>query len=156
MGTTEHKGGPEASDPGASGGLDGLVILVAEDEAIIAMDLEWTLEEAGAERVQLAVSNAEAQGFLVAEPPDAVLLDLNLADGEAEATAAKARELGIPLVFHSGHGARDQLEARFPGVCVLSKPSPAQSIVEALARVVGQTEAHAGAHVKMQVAPATA
>lgn len=115
--------------------LTGLRILVVEDEALIAMDLEYSLEDAGATVVGIAVANSEALSTIAADRPDAVLLDYNLMDGEAAPTARAAIEAGVAVVFHSGHASREFLQRDFPNCPVLPKPTPSSQIVATLAAV---------------------
>ena len=116
--------------------LDGIRVLVVEDEAIIAMDIEYGLEQAGADVLGPAVSNTEAEAHIDAalrgDGLDVVLLDYNLLDGEAGPTARCALKRGVRVVFHSGHASREQLGAQFPGCTLLSKPTPMDGIVEAV------------------------
>jgi two-component system, response regulator PdtaR len=55
-------------------------IAIVEDEALLAMDMEATLEEAGHVVVGIADSYASAL-TLVDKEPDLALLDINLFDG---------------------------------------------------------------------------
>ena len=78
---------------GGAGGpaLAGIRVVVAEDEAVIALDLEETLHALGC-AVRTAVSSgAEALDLVRRERPDVVLLDLGLADGFAGPLAAALR-----------------------------------------------------------------
>lgn len=113
--------------------LDGLRVLVVEDEALIAMDLEYSLEDAGATVVDIAVANSEALAAIDGHDLDAVLLDYNLADGEAAPTAFAALAAGVAVVFHSGHASREFLARDFPNCPVLPKPTPSSQIVATLA-----------------------
>ena len=113
--------------------LAGRRILIVEDEALIAIDLEYALEDAGAVLVGIAPDNRTALALLDTEEVDAVLLDYGLADGEAAPTARAARALGVPVVFHSGHASPAQLRSLFADVPVLRKPSPIDLIIDTLA-----------------------
>ena len=55
--------------------------LVVEDQALLAMELEALLAEAGFEVVGTAMDSANAFGLVRARRPDLALLDLNLSDG---------------------------------------------------------------------------
>ncbi|MEI4469683.1 response regulator [Frigidibacter sp. MR17.24] len=56
-------------------------ILICEDNPVIAMDLEMTLEELGHEVVGTAASRAEANTGITLHRPDLVTIDLDLSDG---------------------------------------------------------------------------
>jgi len=113
-------------------------ILIVEDEALIAIDLEYAFEDAGATCVGIASDNNTAISLLETVQVDAVLLDYGLADGEAAPTARTACERGIPVVFHSGHASPEDLSRRFPEARILSKPSTVDRIVAALAKACGE------------------
>ena len=53
-------------------------VLVVEDEALIAMDLQALLEEAGYQVLGPANSSAAALALIDNEEPDVALLDVNL------------------------------------------------------------------------------
>jgi DNA-binding response OmpR family regulator len=79
-------------------------ILILEDEALIAMDIEMTLLNAGHEDLQICGNLASALDLLASDPPRAALLDLNLGNGETSiplAEGLKAR--GIPFLFLTGY-----------------------------------------------------
>jgi DNA-binding response OmpR family regulator len=84
-------------------GLQDYRILIVEDEAMIALDLEMALIHAGCTVVGPMASLAQALGHLDDAPFDAALLDVNL-NGElifplAELLAARR----IPFVFMTGY-----------------------------------------------------
>ena len=64
-------------EPGRAA-LSGAQVLVVEDQALIAMDLEVTLREFGCAVLGPAASVAEALALAGRERPDAALLDLGL------------------------------------------------------------------------------
>src|SRR3954449_12561470 len=92
-------GGGGAGDPD----LTGVRVLVAEDEAIVAFDLEETLRSLSCS-VRAAVSSGSSLLELVRqERPDVVLLDLGLADGFAGPIAAALRAEGVPVLLTTGY-----------------------------------------------------
>ena len=58
-------------------------ILVVEDEALIAMDLQALLEEAGYHVLGPANSSAAALALIDNDEPDVALLDVNLGRSDA-------------------------------------------------------------------------
>ena len=44
---------------------------------------------------------------------------------------------GVPFVFHTGHGDRTELNARFGGALVCTKPTLSEELVAALATLIG-------------------
>ena len=75
-------------------------ILIVEDEIIVAMDLEATLEDFGFETVGIAADKASALQ-LASVRPDVALVDVNLRDGPTgpEIGERLAREFGVNVVF---------------------------------------------------------
>lgn len=99
----------------------GARVLVIEDNAIVALDLQEMLRALGAGAVTLAGSIDEAQAALEAATFDLALLDLDL-DGEsampiAEALAARS----IPFAFATGREAPRAPDGA-AGAPVLAKP----------------------------------
>lgn len=117
--------------------LNGIGILVVEDDYFIASDLEQTLKSAGA-RVVGPFSRAEqardalAQGDTAA----AAVLDVNIAGAMVYPLAEQLREAGIPFVFATGYDA-NVIPAQFSAVPRLVKPIERRRLLDALASVVG-------------------
>lgn len=106
------------------------VILVAEDEAIIAHDLCDTVEEAG-----FIVSGPfdDASSAMLAfqkHKPDLAILDINLAGGTAYSLAEKMMAEDVPVIFHSGQVTSAEVRALYPKASSLSKPCPPAVILE--------------------------
>lgn len=114
--------------------LVGRIILVAEDEFLIALDLEVLLQEAGA-RVRLAATVGEAVAA-ARNGIDAALLDVSLADGEVFPAADLLTERGLPIVFHSGHAATDELLERYPQAHALPKPAHERVLLATLSEAL--------------------
>jgi DNA-binding response OmpR family regulator len=96
-------------------------ILVAEDEAMIAMMIEDYLEQLGYDLAGCFMSGAQCGELLDSgERVDAALLDCNLVDGPVWPLARKLKAAGIPFVFASGDG--HGIPADLVGVPVLGKP----------------------------------
>lgn len=74
--------------------------MIVEDEIIVAMDLEATLEDFGFETVGIAADTSSAL-VLGATNPDVALVDVNLRDGPTgpEIGARLARDYGVKVVF---------------------------------------------------------
>ncbi len=76
-------------------------ILVVEDQAIVAIDIQSQLESLGYTVVGIAASAAEACHKAGTLAPDLVLMDVHLGDSidGIDAGTRIRRELGIPIVF---------------------------------------------------------
>ena len=109
--------------------LDGMCVLVAEDEPLLAMDLEMALEDAGAVVLGPAASLSKALELAQAATIDAAILDVNLR-GEEVYPAAQALSLkGVAILFHTAHGRAAELESMFPGAGVCMKPVSPEVLV---------------------------
>lgn len=98
------------------------VVLVVEDEYLIADDLCYALEEAGARVLGPAPSVREALELIRAgAKPDAAILDINLRGENAFPIADRLRELNIPFVFATGYEAW-AIPADYRGVYRCEKP----------------------------------
>ena len=80
-------------------------LLVVEDEAIVARDLERTLMRMGYEVMALAASGEDALARAAEVRPDLALMDIHLA-GQLDgiATAQQLRQVyGVPVVYLTAH-----------------------------------------------------
>ncbi|MEI9408697.1 response regulator [Mesorhizobium salmacidum] len=118
--------------------LDGLRILVLEDEYLIAMDVEQLCRDHGASEVVVARDLAEVDGRKVATDFDAAIVDLVLGGASTLEFAAGLREAGVPFVFASGYSDADEIKASFPGVRLVTKPYSGEDLVEAVALAYGR------------------
>ena len=117
-----------------------LRVMIVEDEAIIAMGIEWTLEELGAEIVGVAISAAEAISLATLHRPDCVTMDINIkGDRDGISAAIELYEkLGIRVIFISAYG-NDETRVRAAAAnpfAWLEKPIRAESLKAALGIVL--------------------
>ncbi|KPF65698.1 hypothetical protein IP69_17305 [Bosea sp. AAP35] len=112
-------------------------VLILEDEAIIAMDVEGILTDAGFDVMATVASCAAAMDWLVADRVDVALLDLDLLDGSSDLVARRLNDLGIPFVVFSGSSQKNEtIHPVFLTGGWLEKPSPAERIVAAVRQAV--------------------
>ena len=104
--------------------LTGVCVLVVEDEAIVALDLAFMLEEAGADVVGPALTLEAAEKLSNDDRITVAVLDVRLGDKTVEPVANKLHDRGVPIIFHTGHGTASGLRARWPDSIVLIKPVP--------------------------------
>ncbi|WP_422021071.1 response regulator [Pyruvatibacter mobilis] len=76
-------------------------VMIIEDEAIIALDIQGLVEELGHNVTGVAATRTEAQKLVAQKKPDILLADIQLADGSSGIDAASdiLAELDIPVVF---------------------------------------------------------
>lgn len=84
--------------------LQGLRILVVEDEMMVAMLMEDLLEGFGCTIVGPAASIAKALLLIAGEAIDGAMLDLNLAGHSVYPVADELARRGIPFIFVTGYG----------------------------------------------------
>jgi CheY-like chemotaxis protein len=111
--------------------LDGLKILVVEDESIISFLIEDMLLALGCGSVWHAGAVAQAIALLNERRPDAAVLDLNLSGEPAYPIAENLEARGIPFVFATGYGAAG-VAKRWTGKPVVQKPFTLESLETAL------------------------
>jgi PAS domain S-box-containing protein len=87
-------------------------ILIVEDDAILALDLQRMLLRLGHTVAGPLASGEEALGFLSGKPVDLVLMDIELAGAMNGITAAEIihRTVGTPVVFLTGFSQDPLLE----------------------------------------------
>jgi DNA-binding NarL/FixJ family response regulator len=118
-----------------------LRVLIVEDHALIALDLQLTLAEHGAEIVGIAASGEDGVALARRLRPDLVLMDVRLAgaiDGIDAATAV-ADIPGTRLVFVTGNNdeptlARIRRIGSFP---VVAKPVLTSELLRAIRSACG-------------------
>ncbi|GEP03842.1 response regulator [Methylobacterium oxalidis] len=88
--------------PNLATNLAGRRVLVVEDEYFIAMDMEHSLREAGADVVGPVPDAEQALALIEAAPLDAAVLDVNLRGQAVYAVADRLRDRGVPYLFATG------------------------------------------------------
>lgn len=99
-------------------------VLVAEDEALIRMDVVESLEELGYEVVAQAGDGEEAVELATETRPDICIMDVKMPKLDGISAAAKIRELQIPVILLTAFSQKELVEqARDAGVMAyLVKP----------------------------------
>ena len=119
--------------------LSGERVLVVEDEFIIALDIQASLEEAGATVVGPALTLQQALQLAEKEKLSAAMLDLRLGRDSASPVAQILRERHIPFLFYTGQPVGDPVRRAWPQSTTLSKPASGDEIVRAVADVIRTT-----------------
>ena len=109
-------------------------ILVAEDEALIAMLIETILVDAGYDMVA-AGSVEEALDAIDRESFDAAILDLNLKGKKVYPVAEKLAAAGTPFIFATG----GDMVVGFPDRPAMAKPFREEELMDAMKRLLGGT-----------------
>lgn len=116
--------------------LQGLRILVVEDNALLAMTVDSILRSAGADVAGPVGTLSEAEQLASGETLSGAILDIKLNTEEVWPVARILVDRGVPFVFCSGHFDRDILPDEWSEYPILTKPTRARQIVEGVARVV--------------------
>lgn len=114
--------------------LDGLSVLVLEDEYILAEDAARVLLRAGAEVIGPFGSPDEALAAAWRSKPDCALVDINLGDGLDFGPARAFRAQGVPVVLFSGYD-EAVIPADFREAQFLQKPIHMPMIASMVAKV---------------------
>jgi len=101
--------------------LKGARVLLVEDEPLVALDLRFELEDAGAVVLSVARTVAEAMEAAQGQQVDLALLDGNLKGEPVDEVAALFSQQGVPFCFVSGYG-REHLPAGFDHAPLIEKP----------------------------------
>lgn len=119
------------------GVLDGMRLLVVEDETPIAFLVEDMVSELGgsvvasAARVKQALVLVDAAGF------DLALLDVNVAGDEIYPVAEQLAARGIPFVFATGYGTGG-LRAEWRNRPTVAKPFSIDALGRAFGAALGR------------------
>ena len=111
-------------------------ILVAEDNAIIAMDVADGLVAAGARLLGPFARVAGALRALEGSSIDGAVIDANLADRDVTPLATALLARGIPFIVYTGTGLPESLRRWASEITVVSKPASMASLIERLARLI--------------------
>ncbi len=107
-------------------------VLVAEDDFWVAMLIESILLAAGHDAIPVA-TYAAAKESVLADPPDAAVVDMRLQDGLSGPALARALVwAGIPTIICSANPAAHHLVDGLPVVAVLAKPIIPERLHDAL------------------------
>jgi len=111
-------------------------ILIVEDNALLALELQQAVGQAGFKAVGLALSAAQAIDFIRQGECTGAVLDINLRGETSAEVANELRARGIPFITITGY-ARPQQPAAFEGVPSLTKPVSMTVVVDELRRCLG-------------------
>ena len=109
--------------------LVGRLILIVEDEPLIALDIRRSFEAAGA---RVVVMRTLQTVLAAVEDPDlsAAILDHMLGKDDSSRLCERLKERDIPFVIHSGYR---NLEGACSDGVEIDKPTPPQLLVTTIA-----------------------
>ena len=117
--------------------LDGHSILIVEDEPLIALDLRFSFEKAGASVVTVhslpdAVRHVEQNGL------SGAVLDYSLRSQDGDALCRHLRQRNIPFILHSGYGHTSDACHACHGGIVIPNPAKPEVLIQALRQALCQ------------------
>jgi DNA-binding NtrC family response regulator len=117
-------------------------VLVVEDEFIIALDLSETVRDLGF-KVEGPFADKE-NAFIAIDRhmPDCAILDVKTADGEVYPLADALADAGVPIIFHSGHIAPDDIAERYPHARACAKPCPPDRLISLISGALEDATTH--------------
>jgi CheY-like chemotaxis protein len=121
----------ERSDLSVSN-IEGLRLLVAEDDALVSILLEDMLAELGCAVVGAAANVPAALEIARTGGIDGAILDVNLGGESIDPVADELAARALPFLFVTGYGASG-VPSRFAGAPVLQKPFQLPMLKQALA-----------------------
>lgn len=125
-----------SSTPSDAASLGGKRFLIVEDEFLILLDIQSTLESAGATvitagRVQDAL-NAIVDSEKTGGAFDAAVLDLKLDHESSAPIAERLAAAGVPFIFLTGAPTDVALAKQFGSAPIVGKPFDAATLLTAL------------------------
>ena len=134
----DQRARPPAAESRSAIAFSGKSLLLVEDQLLIALDVEFMLDERGLADITTSGSVDDALGKLSAFSPDVAVLDVNLGEETSIPVAEELARRNIPFVFATGYGERGMVPSAFSDVPILRKPYDAESLAEAIASMMGR------------------
>ncbi|MBW9064398.1 response regulator [Rhizobium herbae] len=116
--------------------LSGTRILIAEDEFLIALDMEAAFLEAGAEVVGPCATVILALEAASNEELSLAVLDIRLGQETTARIGDRLTERGIPFYFYSAQALPQEMRRMYSGAVVVSKPATHQVLIGAAASLL--------------------
>ena len=121
---------------------EALRVVVAEDEALIRMDVVATLQEAGYEVVGEAGDGEEAVRLAIELVPDLMIMDIKMPKLDGISAAEKISELKIPVVLLTAFSQADLVKraADAGAMAYVTKPFKPSDLLPAIQIALSRSE----------------
>ncbi len=116
-----------------------LHVLVAEDDALIAFDVEQTLIAQFGFKVSVVHRLSDGLRVLADDPPHLAVLDVNLDGEDIAPLASRLAQSGAPIVFISGY--RSHPMELLAGGLTIEKPHSTEDLVRMIHDALGRLAA---------------
>ncbi len=117
--------------------LQGLRVLLVEDDYYLASDVSDAVQEAGGKVVGPFGNAREALEAVSREHADVAVLDINLGQGPSFDLARKLQSTRVPIIFATGYSG-GVLPEDLRTVTRLQKPFKGRDLVQCLASATGR------------------
>ena len=107
-------------------------VLIVEDNALIAIDLEYLLQDNGVGSITIASTIPQALRAIAAGSFQAVFLDVQIGDTTTLKVAIALSEANIPFAFATGSDVQSTIPVEYRNHPLISKPYQADSIKQVL------------------------
>ncbi len=114
------------------------LVLLLEDETLIAMKLEDDLEAAGYKVAGAFATCRGALDWLESETPDAAVLDTTVRDGTCKDLAVELSRRGIPFIVYSGHREDRNVIEELKNAVWIEKPASKNALTAAIEAILSQ------------------
>ena len=112
------------------------LVLLVEDEALIALGLKDDLETAGYGVAGPFHRSSDTLDWLQQHTPDVAIIDIHLRDGSSIDLARVLRHRNVPFIVFSGDKRDGRVSDAFEGARWLSKPVSSHHLLETVADLV--------------------
>ena len=116
--------------------LRGARVLVVEDDALLLMELESILQDAGAEIVACCRNVTDGLTAVEQKPLAAAILDVRIGQGTIAPIARRLSNCGTPFLCYTGQVENDPALAEWSDHTVLTKPARPAAIVAAVVHLL--------------------
>ena len=110
------------------------LVLLAEDEAIIAIELDDSLQGAGFAVAGPFATCAQAEAWLKTGEPDAAILDHGLKDGPCDNLVRELSRRAVPTIVFTGHDAPPAQQGELARARWVTKPMAFSALLAELRR----------------------
>jgi DNA-binding response OmpR family regulator len=111
------------------------LVLLVEDEALIALALTDDLETAGYRVAGPFHRCRDTLDWLERQTPDVAIIDIHLRDGSSVELARMLRDRDVPFIVFSGDKREGRSPDAFDGARWLSKPVGTRELLDAVAEL---------------------
>lgn len=116
------------------------LILIIEDNFMIASDLQSDLNQLGFPNTEILSNAEDALEYVAVELPAIAILDINLGHGQtSEPIATELVRLQVPFIFVSGYGDQVNLPPHLSQAPVFTKPISKVELSRGLSMLAGQS-----------------